>query len=208
VEGRKPLVNSDLIKRCQQGDLHSFSELYALYSKKALATAALISGSRGIAQDIVQEAFIQCFDRIKDLHDPERFDPWFYRILVRTGWGMVKKQAHAVPVDDDRMDTLITATDPHSGLDDYETSLTVREALEKLSLPLKTVVVLHYFNDLSIKDIAGVLGCFQGTVKSRLHHARRELFYELYGDFDEDERQETGLPMRIEKGVDIDGKHA
>jgi DNA-directed RNA polymerase specialized sigma24 family protein len=91
------LANLDLIRRCQQGDVHGFSGLYVLYGKKALTTAALISGSRGIAEDIVQEAFIQCFNRIKELHDPDRFDPWFYRILVRTGWNMAKKHVQAIP---------------------------------------------------------------------------------------------------------------
>jgi RNA polymerase sigma-70 factor (ECF subfamily) len=202
------LVNLELIRRCQEGDAHAFSELYALYGKKALATTALISGNRGIAEDIVQEAFIQCFSRIKDLHDPARFELWFYRILVRTGWSMAKKQAQAVPIDDERMDVLITTADPHSALDDYETSMTVREALEKLSLPLKTVVVLHYFNDLSIKEIAGVLGCFQGTVKSRLHHAKQKLFNELYRALDENRAQKADLAVCVEKEADIDGRHA
>jgi RNA polymerase sigma-70 factor (ECF subfamily) len=167
----------------------------------------LISGSRGIAEDIVQEAFIQAFSRIKDLHDPARFELWFYRILMRTGWCMAKKQAQAVPVDDERMDILIAAADPHSALDDCETGLTVKKALERLSLPLKTVIVLHYFNDLSIKEIASVLGCFQGTVKSRLHHAKQKLFDELYGVWDENKTHKAGLNMRVEKGDGIDGKH-
>ncbi len=201
------MANLELLRRCQQGDAHAFSELYALYGKKALATTALISGNKGIAEDIVQEAFIQAFSRIKDLHDPARFEFWFYRILVRTGWSMVKKQAQVVPVDNERMDVLITAADPQSALDDCETGLTVTKALERLSLPLKTVIVLHYFNDLSIKDIAGVLGCFQGTVKSRLYHAKKKLFDELYGVWDENKTQKAGLNMRIEKGDGIDGKH-
>lgn len=55
----------------------------------------------------------------------------------------------------------------------------VNEAVDKLSVPLKTTIILYYYNELSIKEISKILGCFQGTVKSRLHNARKLLAKEL-----------------------------
>ena len=197
-------MNTDLIKRCQLGDLNSYSELYWLYSKNALGTAYLISDRKGIAEDIVQEAFIQCFNKIKSLKIPETFEVWFYKILVRTGWRMVKKYNNFIPMDDENMEGLSIGI--NSGLDASETSIIVNEALESLSLPLRTVVILYYFNDMTIKEISEVLGCFQGTVKSRLHNARKQ----LYETLNENEQQEQTSNKIIckRKGYRVDGTNA
>ena len=167
--------NTDLIKQCQLVDLDSFSELYHLHRKKALGTAYLISNQKGIAEDIVQESFIECFQKIQSIKNPEAFEAWFYKILVRTGWRMVKKHNYFLLMGDQNMEGLSTAVDFNSELDTSETNLIVHEALAQLSLPLKTVVILYYFNDMTIEKISKVLGCFPGTVKSRLYNARIQL---------------------------------
>ncbi|SHI44654.1 RNA polymerase sigma factor [Desulfosporosinus lacus] len=167
--------NTDLIKRCQMGDVNSFSELYQLHKKKALVTAYLISNQKGIAEDIVQESFIECFQKIKTIRNPEAFEAWFYKILVRTGWRMVKKYNYLLLMSDQNMEGLSTTVNFKSELDTSETNMMVHEALAQLSLPLKTVVILYYFNDMTIEKISKVLGCFPGTVKSRLYNARIQL---------------------------------
>lgn len=181
------MEKTDLIKSCQQGDLDSFSELYRIHRKKALGTAYLISNQKGIAEDIVQETFIECFKKIKNIKDPQAFEAWLYKILVRTGWRMVKKHNHFIPMDDQNMEQLSTTMDSNSELDASETNMMLNEALGHLSLPLKTVVILYYFNDMSIEQISNVLGCFQGTVKSRLYNAR----IQLHEVFKEDELNQT-----------------
>lgn len=181
------MENTDLIKSCQLGDLNSFGELYRLHRKKALGTAYLISSQKGIAEDIVQETFIECFKKIKNIKDPEAFEAWLYKILVRTGWRMVKKHNHFITMDDQNMEGLSTTMDSNSELDASETNMMMNEALAHLSLPLKTVVILYYFNDMSIEKISNVLGCFQGTVKSRLYNAR----IQLHEVFKENELNQT-----------------
>ena len=144
--------NSDLIKRCQLGELGSFSELYHLHRKKALGTAYLISNQKGISEDIVQESFIECFRKIQTIKNPEAFEAWFYKILVRTGWRMVKKHNYFLLMGDQNMEGLSTTMDFNSELDTSETNLMVQEALAQLSLPLKTVVILYYFNNIRLSN--------------------------------------------------------
>lgn len=189
------MENTDLIKGCQLGDANSFSELYQLYKKKALATAYLIANQKGIAEDIVQESFIECFQRIKTLRNPEAFEAWFYKILVRTGWRMVKKYNHFLPMSDKNMEGLSASVDFKSELDTSETNMIVHEALAQLSLPLKTVVILYYFNDMTIEKIAKVLGCFPGTVKSRLYNAR----IQLHNAFKENELNASTVNIFFDK---------
>ena len=164
-----------LIKHCQLGDMSSFSELYKLYSKPALGTAYLISGNKGIAEDIVHEAFIQCFQSIKSLKNIETFDVWFYKVVTRTGWRIVKKHKHTLMFEDTEAEDSIIDYSALRELNFCEAKLDINESLAKLSLPLRTVIVLYYFNDMNIKEISKVLGCFEGTVKSRLHNGKKQL---------------------------------
>jgi RNA polymerase sigma factor (sigma-70 family) len=180
------LDKTTLIKRCQLGDLESFEQLYKITSKNAMGTAYLIAGHKGIAEDIVQEAFFQCFKEIKNLKDPGTFDVWFYKVLVRLGWKMSAKQRDTVPYESESLEASFFDCSLNPLIEAGETRLMVHEAVEKLSLPLKTVVILHYFNDMTIQQISMVLGCFQGTVKSRLHNAKKFLQRELSGAVDEE----------------------
>jgi RNA polymerase sigma-70 factor (ECF subfamily) len=174
--------NTNLITRCQLGDVSSFSELYRLYSKKALGTAYLIAGQKSLAEDIVHEAFIQCFKSIKNLKNIETFDIWFYKIVTRTGWSVVRKNKTSLFLEDIEGDASLVSKSSEDSLDNAETKYIIYEALGKLSMSLRTVVILHYFNDMAIKDIAKVLGCFEGTVKSRLHNAKKQLKNHLSAD--------------------------
>lgn len=185
-EEEKTLERTTLIKRCQAGDLESFEQLYKLYYKKAMGTAYLIAKNKEIAEDIVQEAFFQCYKKIKGLKDPVAFDVWFYRLLVRFSWKLSSENKYAKPIDEISDFAVYSEGGLNAEPDLPEIRMAVHEAIDKLSDPLKTVVILYYFNDMTIKQISMVLGCFQGTVKSRLHNAKKILQKSLYdGEVDE-----------------------
>jgi RNA polymerase sigma factor (sigma-70 family) len=196
------LENTEIIERCRRGDLESFSELYRMYRKKALGTSYLISGHKGIADDIVQETFIECFLNIRKLKNPEAFEGWFYRILLRTGWRMIKKQNCVISVSDESIMELSAASGSDCGINRSETRMDVVSALDKLSLPLRTVAILYYYNDMKVEDISKVLGCFTGTVKSRLYKARKILYCELNAEFN-DNREKKNV-----KRSGMDGKQS
>lgn len=178
----------DLIRRCQTGDKYAFEELYHLSCHQAIKTAYLISGKRGLAEDIVQEAFVQCYKEIRQLKDPDAFNSWFYKILIRCGWRMLAKNK---VFSFESISTGDTVVDLDFCLDDMvetrEVYDQVQQAMNKLTLPLRTVVVLYYYNNMTIAEIANVLGCAQGTVKSRLHNARKLLERELKPYFTNEE---------------------
>jgi RNA polymerase sigma factor (sigma-70 family) len=174
---------ASIIKRCQQGDPNAFEELYRLHSQSALKTAYLLYSRKGIAEDIVQEAFIQCFRNIKKLKKIEAFNSWFYQTLIRAGWRVSSKYQSIVPLDDPDQEAGEQSQNgnprndynPEEFLENRETARIVRQAISSLKPPLKTAIILFYYNHLSIPEIAKVMGCFQGTVKSRLHTARKLL---------------------------------
>ncbi|MBU3110095.1 RNA polymerase sigma factor [Clostridium lacusfryxellense] len=175
----------DLIEHFQLGDMSSFSELYKLYAKRALGTAYLIAGQKSLAEDIVQESFIQCFHSIKGLKNIETFDVWFYKIITRTGWRMVSKNKSNLLLDEpESIDTIIDYNS-FEKFNSCDANITIYESLAKLNLSLRTVIVLYYFNDMTIKNISKVLGCFEGTVKSRLHNAKKQLRHIIGEDVEE-----------------------
>ncbi|MBN1039592.1 MULTISPECIES: sigma-70 family RNA polymerase sigma factor [unclassified Clostridium] len=172
----------DTIRRCKLGEKEAFQELLQTVEKKALATAYFLSGKRGIAEDILQETYMKCFMEIDKLKDPEAFKVWFFRILVRTGWKMSKKQSMLVPTDitsDNEALFYNEKQNEENIIDTYETKHIVKSAINNLSENLKTVVILYYFNDMSIEEISKVTGCFKATVKSRLFYARGALKKQL-----------------------------
>lgn len=169
------MEHTELIKKCQMDNIEGFNELYKLYGQKAYRTACFIAGNTQLAEDIVQEAFIQCLLEIKNLKNPDLFNSWFYSILVRLGWritGKCKKmQLNEASIfefqllkSNENAEDLILQKEIHEK---------VNEALQKLNITHRTTVILHYYNQLSIKEISEIMNCFQGTVKSRLHTARK-----------------------------------
>jgi RNA polymerase sigma factor (sigma-70 family) len=165
----------ELIKKCQLDDFESFNELYELYSRKAFRTACFIAGNKELAEDIVQEAFTRCFMEIKKLKKPELFNRWFYSLLVRVGWRISGRRKNVLlkEIHSEEIELLKSNENIEDLIEKKEIHKKVNEALQTLNLTLRTTVILHYYNDLSIKDISKIMDCFQGTVKSRLHTARK-----------------------------------
>ncbi|MDD3223616.1 MAG: RNA polymerase sigma factor [Clostridium sp.] len=175
----------DIIQSCKEGDLDAFNTLFKQYSVKAVRTVYLITGKKDISEDLVQEAFITCFKQIKKLKKPEAFEAWFYRLLTRICWRYCSKQKNNLCIDDINEKNTTSNNSLSDVTEKNEIKVLVDKALNKLSMPLKTIIVLYYYNELSIKEISDILGCFEGTVKSRLYNARKLLKKEfLTEDFE------------------------
>lgn len=184
--------NARIILRCQQGDLEAFQQLVEACGKKARQTAYLISRRKDLAEDIAQEAFIQCYREIKSLKQPEKFQSWFYKILVRVCIRMMRKEKWRSLFSPYVEIEPVIQSYVAQEVENRELYNKLYEAVGKLTKPLRTVVILYYFNELSVIEIAAILDCKEGTIKSRLHAARNQLA---------DSLQEYGFsPNRIVNG--------
>lgn len=182
----------ETVRRCQEGDTEAFRELFRKMGSKAFGTAYLISGKRGLAEDIVQEAFVCCLEKIKTLKSPEAFNVWFYRMIVRIGWKMVKNQAKLVP--DENLPQNFSAQDMEEEIQTKLTNKKLHEAISELPDNLKTVVILFYFNGMTVEEIAKVTRNFKATVKTRLYYARNALRRKLEEDMAVHEESFGGNP--------------
>ncbi|WP_027398707.1 RNA polymerase sigma factor [Anaerovorax odorimutans] len=186
--------SAELVMRLQKGDKSSFEDLFDMYKAKAVRTAYLITNNRALADDIVQEAFILCYFKIAELKDPMSFKTWFFRMLTRLAWKMSAKEKVSVPVDN--IFEFAETEDIHlveGEIIDKEESKCLMEAVEHLEIKKKTTILLYYYNNFSVSEIAQIMGCFEGTVKSRLHSARKNLkksiecndIYKMEGKYNE-----------------------
>lgn len=162
------------------GGDEAFGSLFEKYYPEALRTAYLISGSKCDSEYIVQDAFIICYEKLSKLKDPDKFRYWFFRILTREAWRQCKKIKREQPVE--QVFDSAQVSDDKSAFEilaEQETASVVRTAIDKLDAKQKTAVVLYYYKEFSVGEIAEIMRCSQGTVKSRLYAARRNIGKEL-----------------------------
>lgn len=168
----------EIIVRMQQGDEDAFSRLFRMYSGRVLRMAYLISGNYADSEDIVQETFVKCFTYRARLKDPDKFEPWLYQIMTRTAWRVAGKSRREQPSEEigriqDEMAGEFSS--PLENVLSSEEGERLWRAVESLEIRQRTAVVLYYYNQMSTREIAKVMGCLEGTVKSRLFTARRNL---------------------------------
>ena len=141
-------------------------------------TACLILGNRADAEEAVQEAFLRAWRFRDSLTSVPSIKPWLYRVVVNACYSKLRTE---IPhrdrrAGDEPLDYLPASTvGPETGAEQAEVSETVLAALRRLPVSLRVPVVLRYYADLSERDIALAIGRRPGTVKSRLHEARRRL---------------------------------
>ena len=141
-------------------------------------TACLILGNRADAEEAVQDAYLRAWRFRDSLSDVPSIRPWLYRVVINACYSKLRREIpHRDRRSGDEPLAYIEAegVGPEAGAVQQEVAETVLAALQRLPLSLRVPVVLRYYGDLSERDIALAIGRRQGTVKSRLHEARRRL---------------------------------
>lgn len=126
------------------------------------------------ALDIVQEAICKGLANINKLDNEDLMKPWFYRIIVNTSLDLIRKNKKYVFVEED-----IELLDALESKSEIDTEIDIQKALERLPDTYKSIIILRYFEDLKISDIATVLSENENTIKTRLYRALKLLRIEI-----------------------------
>jgi RNA polymerase sigma-70 factor (ECF subfamily) len=175
--------HAQVIEACQKGDYDAFGTLFEAYQDRVYSIALRFSGDRATALDIAQETFLKLFSHIKDFRGEASFDSWLYRLVVNSCLDHQRRHRRWVPFLAEFMDVFRSPRD--SALQEMERAETrsrVQQAVAKLPAELRIVVVLRYTEGLPYDEIAGIVGCPQGTVASRLNRAHKILGKRLAKD--------------------------
>lgn len=161
-------VDQRLIKRAGMGDEDAFAELVEQRLAATFRTASAILGNEADARDVVQEAFVSAWVNLPRLRDANRFDAWLNRILINRCRDVLRRRRRSREVALDPTAHL-PAPDLNGDLD------TLNSAFERLAVEQRQLLVLHHLHRQTVAEIARALGVPEGTVKWRLHAARRSL---------------------------------
>jgi RNA polymerase sigma-70 factor (ECF subfamily) len=172
-------MDTDLVRLAQAGDKEAFTSLAAARADRFLATSHRILGDINLAEDATQQALLSIWRDLPQLRDPARFDAWSYRLLVRACYAEASQTRRWTPNL-----RLLPVSEPMAA--DELSTIVDRDQLERgfrrLSMDQRSVLVLHYYLDLPLDQVAESLGIPVGTVASRVHYAMRALRAALDAD--------------------------
>lgn len=176
---------ADLVGKAQRGDLHAYDELVRRYQERIYATVYHMTSNHEDANDLAQETFIKAFQALKSFKGGSSFYTWLYRIAVNKTINFLKQRRHRQHMSlndldinaehDPDMVAFVSDKTPRrdAGLTELQEKL--NEAMQKLSEDHRLVVTLHDVQGMPHEDIAKIMDCNIGTVRSRLFYARQQL---------------------------------
>jgi RNA polymerase sigma-70 factor (ECF subfamily) len=178
AEGMGP-VDRDLVEAARNGDRTAFADLVYARGDRLFGIAQRILRDVDRTEDAVQDALVIAWRDLPGLRDPDRFDAWLHRLLVRSCVAEAKRERRLVanlrvlPID------IPTATDDYLSVADRDQ---LERGFRHLSPEQRALIVLRHFAGLEPSEIAETLGIPAGTVRSRLHHAHRAMRAALDAD--------------------------
>jgi RNA polymerase sigma-70 factor (ECF subfamily) len=168
------------IQQLKNGDISGLEFLVACYQVKAVRTAYLITRDLGLAEDVVQDSFIQVYRSIHRFDASRPFEPWFMRSVVNASVKIMQRSAKQVEVGNEAEETVFTelalmADSVETQVESIEIQNQIWGAMQKLSPRQRAVIVQRYFLEMSEKEMAEEAGTAPGTVKWMLNAARERL---------------------------------
>ena len=183
---------AQLVAKARSGDSAAFAELMDAYGRGVRRVALQILGDAHEAEDAAQDAWLAASRRLDSLREPAHFGSWLYRVArnvaLRRRQQRASHLAHARALAEwTKTSASIPATDEDATSSRLEL---LPMAMDALSDKDRLVTALHYFSGMSVAEIAGLLSVPEGTIKSRLHHARQRLRKEMDAMTDPSRRME------------------
>jgi RNA polymerase sigma-70 factor (ECF subfamily) len=165
------------IQQLKDGDIRGLEFLVARYQVKAVRTAYLITRDAGLAEDIVQDAFLQACRAIHGFDPTRSFEPWFMRSVANASVKALQRSARQVElVDDESFAELIERVESvEAQVESAQIQDQIWDAMQKLSPRQRAVIVQRYFLEMSEAEMAEDSGTAAGTVKWLLNAARERL---------------------------------
>jgi RNA polymerase sigma factor RpoE len=174
-----------LVRRARQGDMGAYDDLVRRYQERIYATVYHMTSNHEDANDLTQEAFIKAYQALKSFKGGSSFYTWIYRIAVNKTINFLKQRKNRAQMSLNDLDfnaehdpdlvALISNNTPRRDIAMAELQEKLNAAMQKLSEHHRLVVTLHDVQGLSHEEIATIMDCNIGTVRSRLFYARQQL---------------------------------
>jgi len=182
-------IDQQLVERAQRGDKHAFELLVSKYQRKLARLLSRFVRDPSEVEDVAQEAFIKAYRALPSFRGDSAFYTWLYRIGINTAKNYLVAQGRRAPTttefdaeeaesfeEGERLRDLNT---PEAELMSKEIAGTVNQAMDGLPDELRTAITLREIEGLSYEDIANIMNCPIGTVRSRIFRAREAIAEQL-----------------------------
>jgi len=171
------------VSRLKQGDLTGLESLVNRYQVQAVHAAYLVVNDRALAEDVAQTAFVKVAERIHQFDEERPFAPWFFRIVMNDALKLARRQSRSISLDDQLDESTLQLakwiTDPglqpEQLVEQKEIRQIILKAIYILPPEQRTVIVMHYFLDMSEADMSTNLARPLSTIKWWLRGARKSL---------------------------------
>jgi RNA polymerase sigma-70 factor, ECF subfamily len=189
-EALSTVADKQLAEDARSGDMDAFEELVVRHRDKVYARAFSMLQNEDEALELAQEAWVKSWQKLSLFQGKSSFATWITRIVINLCLDQLRRRQHQRAESLEQLNEEaggfsrqlpVVVVNPTERLEREELRETINAALGQLSPEHRTVLVLHAFEDMAYKDIAGKLGCSIGTVMSRLFYARRKLAAFLSG---------------------------
>ena len=161
-----------LVRRCRDGDRSAFERLVARYQKPVFNAALRLLRNPEDASDVTQSTFLKVYEHLDDYDPRFKFYSWMYRIAVNESLNTLGRRKPQESVSAEEPDR---AAGPDRLVEGEQTGRAIEDALMRINVELRTVIVLRHLLHLSYQDMGEVLSLPEKTVKSRLYSARQLL---------------------------------
>lgn len=174
----------ELVERAKMGDQQAIAALYEKTSRKAYYLSLQLVKDQDQAQDILQDAFLKVFTNLNMLQQPENFQGWLDTIVINKSKDYLKKKKPVLfsqmtgseePDSEPDFEDERGYFSPEKQVDYQETKRLVQEMIDRLPEEQRMAVVLYYLENLSVGQIARLMECSEGTIKSRLNYGRKSI---------------------------------
>jgi len=182
---KDPELIKALIERSKQNDLAAFEQLVKIYQHRVYGLCYQLAGNYNDAQDLAQEVFIQAYSAINSFRNESDLGTWLHRIAVNKWINIQRKNKRNntvsidAPLNTDKGELQREVPSPNGNpqdiLEEKEYHDLVKKALQLISYEHRTVLFLREVQGYSYEEIAGIIDCSVGTVRSRLNRARKNL---------------------------------
>jgi RNA polymerase sigma factor RpoE len=182
-------IDRQLVERAQHGDKHAFELLVSKYQRKLGRLLSRFIRDAGEVEDVTQEAFVKAYRALPSFRGDSAFYTWLYRIGINTAKNYLTSMGRRAPTstnydsDDaeafDDGDQLRDLNTPENLLMSKQIARTVNQSMDRLPEELRTAIMLREIEGMSYEDIAKIMGCPIGTVRSRIFRAREAIAQEL-----------------------------
>ena len=184
------VTDQQLVERVQRGDKHAFDLLVLKYQHKIVGLVGRYLRDHSEVQDVTQEAFIKAYRALPRFRGDSQFYTWLYRIAINTAKNYLVSRSRRPPATDidvaegefqDNSAVLRDIENPENVLASEELESVIYKAIDELPEELKVAVTLREFEGLSYEEIAEVMECPVGTVRSRIFRARESIEKKIAG---------------------------